>query len=307
MRRSKSVRNDNYIKAIYVLAGIIIIESVFLLVSCQRKVNLPPGKQPAQVKKKPVPEVKPKPGGSACLPAGRVLPSDRQSHKAEVPEEYQGKIAIVLDDWGYTLSNIDTLREIKEPLTLAILPRRAYSATIAGIAKEIGKEAILHLPLEPQREKKYHFEPDTILITMTRQEVIKILEADIKNLPGIKGISNHMGSLATENEPLMKIIFSELKKRRLYFLDSYTGKSVCKDLAGSAGLAYARRQVFLDNKNDAQYIVGQLELLARIARQSGYAIGIGHDRPKTLDALAKLVPELKKRGFKFVYVSELVK
>jgi polysaccharide deacetylase 2 family uncharacterized protein YibQ len=286
VRRSKSSRNNNYIKAIYILAGIVIIESVFLIASCQRKVKPRPRKQPAQVQKKPAPELKPKP---------------------EVPEKYQGKIAIVLDDWGYSLSSIDALKEIKEPLTLAILPRRAYSAAISGIAKEIGKETILHLPLEPQREKKYRFEPDTILITMTRQEVIKILEADIKNLPGIKGISNHMGSLATENEPLMKIIFSELKKRRLYFLDSYTGKSVCKDLAGSAGITYARRQVFLDNKNDAQYIVGQLELLARIARQSGYAIGIGHDRPKTLDVLAKLVPELKKRGFKFVYVSELVK
>lgn len=286
MRRPKSSRNDNYIRAIYVLAGIIIIEAVFLIASCQRKEKPPPRKQPAQVQKKPAPEVKPKP---------------------EVPEEYQGKIAIVLDDWGYNLNNVEALKEIKEPLTLAILPRRAYSATIAGIAKEIGKEAILHLPLQPQHEKKYRFEPDTILITMTRQEVLKIMEADIKNLLGIKGVSNHMGSLATENEPLMKIIFAELKKRKLYFLDSYTAKTVCKNLAGSAGLAYARRQVFLDNKNDAQYIRGQLELLARIARQSGYAIGIGHDRPKTLEVLSRAMIELKKRGFKFVYVSELVK
>lgn len=286
MRRPKSSRNDNYIRAIYVLAGIIIIEAVFLIASCQRKEKPPPKKRPAQVQKKPAPEVKPKP---------------------EVPEEYQGKIAIVLDDWGYNLNNVEALKEIKEPLTLAILPRRAYSAAIAGIAREIGKEAILHLPLQPQQEKKYRFEPDTILITMTRQEVLRILAADIKNLPGIKGVSNHMGSLATENEPLMKIVFAELKKRKLYFLDSYTAKTVCKDLARSAGLAYARRQVFLDNKNDAQYIRGQLELLARIARQSGYAIGIGHDRPKTLEVLSRAMIELKKRGFRFVYVSELVK
>lgn len=290
MRRPKSSRNDNYIKSIYVLAGIIIIESVFLIVSCQRKEKPPPKKQPGQVQKKPSPEIKPKP------------------KVAEVAEEYQGKIAIVLDDWGYSLNNIDTLKDIKEPLTLAILPRCTYSATIAGIAQELKKETILHLPLEPQHEKKYRsLEPDTILITMTRQEVLKILEADIKNLPGIKGVSNHMGSLVTENEPLMKIIFSRLKKKKLYFLDSYTGKNVCKDLARSTGLAYARRQVFLDNKNEAQYIRGQLELLARIARQSGYAIGIGHDRPKTLEVLSRAMAELKKRGFKFIYVSELVK
>lgn len=287
MGHFKGSRTNVYLKAIYILAGIIIIESIFFIASCQRKEKVLLKKPSKQFRESQVQEPpKPKP----------------------IPQEtYQGKIAIVLDDWGYNLNNVDTLREIKEPLTLAVLPRRAYSGTIANTALELRKELVLHLPLEPHREKKYRLEPDTILITMAKNEVLKILDADIKNLPGIKGISNHMGSLATENVLLMGIIFAELKKRKLYFLDSYTGKTICKDLARNIGIAYLRRQVFLDNKNDAQYIRGQIELLAKIAQQSGYAIGIGHDRPKTLEALAKAMPDLKKRGFKFVYLSQLVK
>ncbi len=287
MGHFKRSRNNNYIRAIYILAGIIIIESIFFIASCQRKEKVLLKKPSKQFQEKQVQEpAEPKP---------------------KPQETYQGKIAIVLDDWGYSLNNVDALRGIKEPLTLAVLPRRSYSGTIANVAKEAGNELILHLPLEPHREKKYRLEPDTVLITMAKQEVLRILDADIKNLPGIKGVSNHMGSLATENVPLMGIIFAELKKRKLYFLDSYTGKTVCRDLARNIGIAYVRRQVFLDNKNDAQSIRGQIELLAKIAQQSGYAIGIGHDRPKTLEALAKVMPDLKKRGFKFVYLSELIR
>ena len=273
MKRQES----SYLKSIYALVVIIIIESIFLLASCQRK-------EKVKVEKE--------------------IPGQKESIK---PQISQGKIAIVLDDWGYTLNNLGFLKEIKEPLTLAILPRRTHSKEIADSARKLNKEAILHLPLEPHQEKKNRLEPDTILRSMPGYEILRILEEDCKSLPGIKGVSNHMGSLATESRPLMKLVLAELKKRKLYFLDSFTGKSVCRDLARNIGLPYARRQVFLDNENDKNYILAQIELLAKIARQTGYAIGIGHDRPKTLEILTKAVQDLRKRGFKFVYVSELVK
>lgn len=277
------MRKNNYINTIYVLVAIIVVESIFLIASFQRK----------------------------DIVVRKAQKQEEKIERLEGPAKgriYQGKIAIVLDDWGYTLNNFGMLKEIKEPLTLAILPGRSYSREIArASSEELTQEAILHLPLEPHRGKNNHLEPDTILLGMSEQEVLKILKADFNSVPGIKGVSNHMGSLATENKRLMKIILGELKKRKLYFLDSYTGKTVCKDLAGAMGLRYARRHVFLDNKNDAEYIFAQIEVLARIAKQAGYAIGIGHDRPRTLEVLSKAMPDLKKRGFKFVYVSELVK
>lgn len=281
---AKVKRQENYIRIIYILVSVIIVESALLIGSCQRE---------PRVKEKVI--------------AREKKPAQGKVEKPAKPRAYQGKIAIVLDDWGYNLNNAQGLREIKEPLTLAILPRRTYSTTISQLALELKKEAILHLPLEPHRQPQYRLEPDTIVSSMPKREIAKILEADIKSVPGIRGVSNHMGSLATENEKLMTIIFAELKKKGFYFLDSFTGKTVCKKLAGSIGIPYARRHVFLDNKADREYILGQVETLAKIAAQEGAAIGIGHDRAKTLEALAECMPDLRKRGFKFVYVSELVK
>lgn len=280
-------KKDNYRKVICVLLAVIIIETVFLIASFQRKEMVVLKQDKASPVKKALSREKP------------VKPQE--------PQIYKARIAIVLDDWGYNLNNAAILKEIKEPLTLAILPRRAYSFEVASLAGELKKEVILHLPMEPYQEKKYRLEPDTILIGMSKPEIVKILEVDSKSVPGIKGVSNHMGSQATESEALMKIIFQELKKRKLYFLDSFTGKTVCARLADEIGLPYARRHVFLDNKNDPEYIMAQIETLARIALREGYAVGIGHDRRKTLEALAKAMPELKRRGFKFVSVSDLVK
>ncbi len=273
---------DNYLKLIYLLLAVIAIETVFLVSSRERRAKTDsfPVRQAVKEEKK----------------AKKVLPKKQPSYK----------IAIVLDDWGYNLKNLGALKQIKEPLTLAILPRRAFSLTLAKAVQELNQEAILHLPLEPRQEKDGRLEPETILVGMDKQEALKILDADIKSVPGIKGVSNHMGSRATENAALMGIILAELKRRGLYFLDSFTGKTVCKGLAGKIGLPYERRQVFLDNKSDEKYILSQFELLAKIAKQRGSAIGIGHDRPKTLEVLVKVVPEFKKRGFQFVFVSELV-
>ena len=283
MKRKKADK-DNYLKIIYLLAAIVIIETVCLIASYRKS---EPRNKPEEL----------------------IAQKQKQEEKNPGPQPLMsfGKIALVLDDWGYSLNNLPALKQINEPLTIAILPKREYSAAIARAVQEFKQEAILHLPLEPKKEKKSHLEPETITVNMPKEKVRAILEADFKSLPGIKGISNHMGSLATENEALMRTIFIELKRHKLYFLDSFTGKTVCKSVAQKEGLPYARRQVFLDNQTDEDYILSQMETLAKIARQSGSAIGIGHDRPKTLSVLLKAIPDFKKRGYQFVFVSQLAR
>lgn len=218
----------------------------------------------------------------------------------------KGKIAIVLDDWGYNVNNLQAAARIKYPITAAVLPNLSYSRRICETLHRRGFEIILHLPLEPHQN--YHLEKDTILTSMDPARVMEILDADLNSLAFVRGVSNHMGSRATEDAGLMGIILGELKKRRLYFLDSYdTSNSVCAEAAKSAGVSFARRDVFLDNSSDPEYIKRQIFQLKTKARISGRAVGIGHDRKVTLRVLKEVMPELEKEGYKFVYVSELVK
>ena len=224
------------------------------------------------------------------------------------PSKVTARVSIVLDDWGYNLESLNILKEIKEPITLAILPHLPYSKNVAEFAKQNGIDSILHMPLEPHTNPDITLEKDTILTTMSDDQIRNLLKSAMKTTPGIKGINNHMGSRATEDEHTMKIIFSELKKHKLFFLDSVsTNNSICKDLARKIHLGFAERNVFIDNEMDYASIKNQILSLVDLAKKQGYAIGIGHDRKLTLEVLKDILPELSKEGIKFVPLSELVK
>jgi len=218
----------------------------------------------------------------------------------------RARIAIVLDDWGYNINNLNIIDQIKYPITVSILPDLNYSRKISEALHSRGFEIILHLPMEPH--EKYRLEKNTILTTMDELTIRKIIDQDLENIVYADGVSNHMGSAATEDKRTMEIVFKELKKKHIFFLDSFvTSKSVSANLARKIGLETARRDVFLDNTEEARYIKQQIYKLKSRAKAKGYAIGIGHDRRITLEVLSEVMPQLEKEGFKFVLLSELVR
>jgi polysaccharide deacetylase 2 family uncharacterized protein YibQ len=222
------------------------------------------------------------------------------------PKAFRGKIAIVLDDFGYNLNNLPALSRIKEPLTLAILPNLAYSGDVSRKATRLGFEIILHLPMQPK--EKFRLEKETIMISMGKEDIRRILDAGLDSIASVKGVSNHMGSMATADPHTMEIILRQLKAKRLYFLDSYvTAGSECPRLAAKTGVRSAKRDIFLDNVLEPQAIRRQLRKLKERAMLNGYAIGIGHDRKATIQVLSEELPRLEKEGYQFVFVSELTK
>jgi polysaccharide deacetylase 2 family uncharacterized protein YibQ len=219
----------------------------------------------------------------------------------------KGKIAIVIDDWGYNLNNLGILEQLKYPLTRAVLPNLSYSQARARELNRRGYELILHLPMEPK--EKTRLEKNTITTSMDEPTILRIIAQDLKNIPDIKGVSNHMGSKVTRDKRIMAIVFKELKKRGLYFLDSFViPESICADLADKMQIPFAERDIFLDTKKkEYEYIKKQVSKLKAKANLEGQAIGIGHDHKVTLEVLAELMPEIEKEGYKFVFVSELVR
>lgn len=242
----------------------------------------------------PVPVV-PKPVTAVPKPAVLTFPKG------------EGKIAIVLDDWGYSLKQVPALTHLSQPITVAVLPNLPFSAEVAQQAREAGHEVILHMPMEalnPQAPK----ELSTILTGMPRQEVLRKLKESLKSVPFAEGISNHQGSKATTDRALMRVVLAEAKRQRLYFLDSFvTNDSICDQVAKELHLKFARRAVFLDNDLDPATIRQRLVELAQLAATHGEAIGIGHDRPTTLEILREEVPVLTQAGYQLVRTSQLAK
>ena len=236
-------------------------------------------------------------------PAKRIVKKPIQKPGAVVT---QGKIAIVLDDWGYNLNNLSIVDKINFPFTASILPNLSYSRAVADELHNRGFEIILHLPMEPH--EKYRLEKNTIFSSLDGQSIKRIIGLDLDSINYAVGVSNHMGSAVTEDAKVLGIVFKELKSRNMFFLDSFvTPKSVCFELSQKMGLGFISRDVFLDNVEESNYIKQQISKLKAKAKAKGYAVGIGHDRKITLQVLKEVMPQLKKEGFKLVFLSELVK
>jgi hypothetical protein len=107
----------------------------------------------------------------------------------------------------------------------------------------------------------------------------------------------------------MAAVMGALKSRGLLFLDSVTSPaSVGAAMARHAGVAYAERDVFLDNEwSDRAAIARQFAQLEAVALRRGSAIGIGHPHRATLDVLARWLPEARARGFAIVPISAIVR
>jgi polysaccharide deacetylase 2 family uncharacterized protein YibQ len=215
------------------------------------------------------------------------------------------KIAVILDDWGYSSKDFGFLESLKYPYSVSVLPGLAYSKKAAQEAYKNKKEILLHMPMEPK--KKMPLEKLTVKINMSEGEVRGIVDRLTEEIPYSTGVNNHEGSLATEDPRIMKIVLNELKARRLFFIDSLTApKSVARKTATELGVLANARDVFIDNTKEIEYTEKQINKLKAVARKKGWAIGIGHDNPVTLRALEKNMPLFEEEGFEFVYAAELV-
>lgn len=86
-----------------------------------------------------------------------------------------------------------------------------------------------------------------------------------------------------------------------------TDRSICAQAAKSAGISYARRDMFLDNDPTPEAVEKQLLSLRRFAFRRGNAIAVCHDRKNTIAVLSRMMPQLSAEGVEFVALSEMVK
>jgi polysaccharide deacetylase 2 family uncharacterized protein YibQ len=235
----------------------------------------------------------------------RLVSAQALSKAISSPEKLP-RVALVIDDFGYERGGI--AREIIEldiPLTITILPTLRYSEDVLAMAKRKQRCVLLHIPMESDRPEK--LDTETITLGMNDREIANLVRSDIESLPGVDGVSNHRGSLATADGRVMKAVMSELGGRNLIFFDSLTSpKSVAYNAAVAQGLRAVRNTLFLDDATErSDDVTARLHELVEHARAHGSAIGIGHPHPWTFEALRDNIDYLKDAGVELVTVCDL--
>mgnify|MGYP006086001207 FL=1 len=219
----------------------------------------------------------------------------------------RGVIGIVIDDFGYRNDEIsDGFLELDARLTYAIIPGHRYSTSFGEKAVESGHEVIVHMPME--NTGKTYGEEDFVLMTAMDNETIqRRLNSAIEEIPTAIGMNNHQGSKASADQNIMSNVAKVMKERGFFFLDSRTTiETIGETTMEVFGVPTARRNIFLDNEDDEEKIEKQLMKLVKRSEEVGSAIGIGHVKPKTLNVLSDQIPKLKKKGYKFEFVSNML-
>ena len=223
-------------------------------------------------------------------------------------ERTAGRIAIVIDDFGYQdQALIQGFCDLPQPISFSIFPGERHTAWTAQQAKEKNHGVMVHLPMEPMGYPEHEPGPDAIFADDAPEKIAALTKNALSAVPHARGMNNHMGSRVTQNADAMKVVLQIVKQRDFFFIDSLTSpRSVAYTIAREMGIRSGRRAMFLDLEDGEGAIAKQLYALAARARQEGAAIGIGHAKRETLTALQRVLPELTERGFTFVLAEEIV-
>jgi polysaccharide deacetylase 2 family uncharacterized protein YibQ len=218
------------------------------------------------------------------------------------------KMAILIDDCGYSIPLAKRLAAVKYPLTFAILPHLPYDSETADIARAGGKTVFLHFPMEPLAYPEVDPGKGAVLLNMPPAIIEAQADDDVKQLGGkIDGFNNHMGSAFTENRAKMTQVLTFMKKHTNMYVDSYTsGKSVAYETCLELGLNCGQNRKFIDNENDETYIRKKITEGIELAKKNGSLIMIGHLRAETVYVLEKHLADIEKAGVRIVSIKELV-
>jgi len=215
------------------------------------------------------------------------------------------KVAIIIDDIGNQRKLADRIMDLDLNLSFSVLPYQTFSKQLAAKAAGLGRDILLHLPMEPQ-DHKWNPGQGALFLSMSKSKIIAVLDGDLAQVPMAIGVNNHMGSRFTANRQAMGIVLKRVRDKGLFWVDSLTSpKSVGFEVGRGMGIKTAKRDVFLDNIQKADKIIVQLNHLLNLARRRGYAIGIAHPHPETLKALRRYQETLRQE-VKLVGIHEIM-
>lgn len=218
------------------------------------------------------------------------------------------RVAVIVDDLGGRRDVFDPLRDIRRPLTVAILPGLPLSEWTAREAAQAGMEVILDLPMEPYRFPEVDPGPGALLMAMGPQELQAQVGAHLASVPGAVGVTNHMGSRMTEDRDRMRTVLEVLAGRRLFLVDGLASNlSVAYDEAKALGLRAGRRQIVVDHAAGEAGDRVRWDDVVWWAEHRGEVIVIAHGHPLTARLLREYVPRWEARGIRLVPVSQLAR
>jgi polysaccharide deacetylase 2 family uncharacterized protein YibQ len=245
-------------------------------------------------------------------PLPRVSPDGRKPWQTYArpfdPGDRRPRVAIIVSGLGLSGAATEAaIQRLPGPVTLAFAPYSKGLPQWIALARAAGHEVLLDLPMEPVNFPANDPGPHTLLTSLTADQNRERLHWLLGRVTGYVGVVNRMGSRFTTSATHVRPVLKELEKRGLLFVDSRSSlRSIAAQMAREVGLPRAVNNRFIDGEASRDAIDSRLHEIERIAKASGYAVGIGAPFPVTIDRLVRWAKTLESKKLVLAPISALV-
>lgn len=223
-------------------------------------------------------------------------------------EDTRPRIAIIIGDMGLRRSITDKAIAALPPLTtLAFSPYGTDLKASMQRARGKNQEVLLELPLEPFYYPINDSGPQSLLVNNPTEENMKRLQWVMAQGEAYVGLIAGMGGKFLTVDSSMRLLLTEVKKRGLIFVDNLSAiNSLTQKISTETKTPTAAATVIIDADPSKANIEAKLKQLEDQAKSAGYAVGLGHGLPVTIDSVAQWSQNLTARGFNLVPITALV-
>jgi polysaccharide deacetylase 2 family uncharacterized protein YibQ len=222
----------------------------------------------------------------------------------------QASLALVL--FGFDPEDAEAVQALDAPVPFAVaaLPGSRHFDQVMERAHERHREVVLSLPLEPINYPRIDPGPGAVLVTMKPLEVQRLVRKHMDDAGSAVAAANHMGSLATQDERIMRVVFAELRRERLPFVhvDPVPGQ-VCRQLSADEGVAYQMATVAMDREargSDMKKLERAWGPVLEQARERGRMVMFLRATPLVRKWLPRIADPKRRAGVDLVPLSSVV-
>lgn len=220
----------------------------------------------------------------------------------------KARVAILIGGMGLSLSGTnEAIAELPPAVSLAFAPYPKDLQASVAKARRYGHEVMLQIPMEPFDYPSNDPGPYTLLTDLPPKENIQRLDWLLSRFTGYFGVTNYMGAKFTAAADALRPALKQLSARGLVYIDDgASARSHAREIADEVGLGNASADVIIDADQTPEAIDQALERLEELARERGFALGVGSGLPVTIERVAEWAHKLEQSDIQLVPASAAV-
>lgn len=244
-------------------------------------------------------------GAMPAVSESGLRPLDIYARPASQSFSSVPKIAIIVGGLGLSQTGTQAAIDRLPPdITLAFAPYGASIDRWMQQARRDGHELLLQLPMEPFDYPDNDPGPHTLLVSNSAGELRDRLAWLLSRMSNYVGVMNYMGARFTATETSLELLFDEITRRGLMYVDDgSSSRSNATATASSMRTPFSHADLVIDDVPRPKEITARLLQLEGTARAQGIAVGVASALPVTIDELAKWSRDLEERGLQLVPIS----